>query len=468
MTQSTVAFHRRVTDALADHQLRVALDRTTNRFASSRLKGLASLPNVEHVRDQARAIRMRTLENLDKQLEQFEEAVGAAGGHVHWAKNATEASRIVLDLAKSRKVQRVVKSKSMISEEIELNKVLIDAGLNVIESDLGEYIIQLANEMPSHIIAPAVHKTKEEVGRLFAEKLGVPLTHDPEQMAKIARERLRNVFLRADMGISGVNFGVAETGTIAIVTNEGNASLTVSAPRIHVAMMGIERLVPTLDDLTVMLELLARSATGQKLTVYTDLLTGPRHDEQDGPEELHVVLLDNGRSGLLGTSMAEVLACIRCGACLNVCPVYREIGGHAYGSVYPGPIGAVLTPAIGGLERWEALPMASSLCGACRDACPVRIDLPRMLLELRAKRANANRLPLWLKFGLKLYAATATRPQLFRVMVSVSRWVLGKFSAGGWLRWLPSPLSGWTSSRDFPVFADQSFSEQWQSRRTNR
>jgi L-lactate dehydrogenase complex protein LldF len=269
------------------------------------------------------------------------------------------------------------------------------------------------------------------------------------------------------MGISGVNFGVAETGTIAIVTNEGNASLTVSAPRIHVAMMGIERLVPTLDDLTVMLELLARSATGQKLTVYTDLLTGPRHDEQDGPEELHVVLVDNGRSGLLGTSMAEVLACIRCGACLNVCPVYREIGGHAYGSVYPGPIGAVLTPAIGGLERWEALPMASSLCGACRDACPVRIDLPRMLLELRAKRANANQLPLWLKVGLKLYAATATRPQLFRVMVSVTRWVLGKFSTGGWLRWLPAPLSGWTCSRDFPVFADQSFSEQWQSRRTN-
>ena len=468
MTWSPAAFHRRVSTALADRQLHVALDRTTSRFAGLRAAGLASLPNAEAVRDRARAIRAQTLARLDEHLERFEQGVVRAGGHVHWARDGREANQIVLDLAKAAGVQRVVKSKSMISEEIGLNHALEAAGLSVTESDLGEYIIQLAGETPSHIIAPAIHKTKEQVGRLFAEKLGVPPTDDPAQMTATVRERLRDVFLTADMGVSGVNFGVAATGTIAIVTNEGNASLTVSAPRVHVAMMGIERLVPTLEDLTVMLEVLARSATGQKLTVYTDLLTGPRRADRDGPAELHVVLLDNGRSGLLGTEVGEILACIRCGACLNACPVYREIGGHAYGSVYAGPVGAVLMPAIEGLERWSELPMASSLCGACRDVCPVRIDIPRMLLALRARRTQAGHLERRTRVGLRLYRMAATRPWLFRVGLAAARWLTEVCGTDGWVRRLPPPLSGWTRSRDFPELARRSFSERWRVMREVR
>ena len=361
MNSPSMSFQQRVSHALADGQLRIALDRTTERFTSKRVAGLASLPDADAVRDCARSIRLHTLSRLDEYLEQFEANVTSVGGQVHWASDAQEANEIVLDLARSRSVKRVVKSKSMVSEEIELNQALISGGLDVVESDLGEYIIQLAGETPSHIIAPAVHKTREQIGQLLADKLGVPMTDDPVEMTATARSALRDVFLQSEMGISGVNFGVASTGSLAIVTNEGNASLTVTAPRIHVAMMGIERVVPALDDLAVMLLVLARSATGQKLTVYTDLLTGPRRGDPDGPEELHVVLLDNGRSRLIGTEVGEVLACIRCGACLNACPVYQQIGGHAYGSVYSGPIGAVLTPSLDREGPWHVLPEASSL-----------------------------------------------------------------------------------------------------------
>ena len=462
MTGQPLPFHRRVHAALADRQLRTALDRTTGRFTSLRADGLASLPDADRVRDRAQAIRAHTLDHLDEHLERFEDAVVKAGGQVHWAADAPEACRIVLDLARSHGVRRVVKSKSMISEEVELNRALEDAGILVVESDLGEYIIQLAGETPSHIIAPAIHKTKEQIGQLFAEKLGVPATDDPAEMTGVVRDRLRDVFLQSDMGISGVNFGVAATGTIVIVTNEGNASLAVSAPRIHVAMMGIERIVPTLDDLSVMLQVLARSATGQKLTVYTDLLTGPRRGqaEQDGPDELHVVLLDNGRSRLLGTPMSEILRCIRCGACLNVCPVYRAIGGHAYGSVYAGPVGSVLTPALEGLGPWKDLPQASSLCGACRDVCPVRIDIPRMLLTLRDEAATRGHLEWWVRLGLRAYRLAVTRPGLFRAGLTVARWYTEVAGTGGWVRWLPPPLSGWTRSRDFPEIPRRSFTEQ--------
>jgi L-lactate dehydrogenase complex protein LldF len=456
-------FGRRVATALSDPQLRLALDRASRRFTESRLAGLASLPEPERVRDRARAIRSRTLAELDRYLEQFEARVTAAGGVVHWARDAGEACRVVLELARRHGVRRVVKSKSMISEEVGLNDALEAAGIEVVESDLGEYIIQLARETPSHIIAPAIHKTREQVGRLFQEKLGLPFTDDPAQMTAAARVRLREIFLTADLGVSGVNFGVAETGSLTIVSNEGNVSLTVSAPRLHVAMMGIERLVPTLDDLAVMLQVLARSATGQKLSVYTDLITGPRRGregELDGPQELHVVLLDNGRSRVLGSEAAEILYCIRCGACLNVCPVYREIGGHAYGSVYTGPVGAVLTPAIEGLGPWNDLPQASSLCGACREVCPVRIDIPRMLLALRAQDAGEGRLPFPIRLGLGLYRFAATRPGVFRLALRLARALTRAFARSGWLRSLPPPLSGWTARRDFPAFARRSFSEE--------
>lgn len=468
---SNVTFHERVDEALRDQILRSALDRATGRFQNSRLSALAEFPEMDAMRDRARLIRAHTLSRLDAYLEQFAESVERVGGHVHFAPDAAALNRIVAEIAREHSVKSVVKGKSMISEETELNRALEAEGRRVIETDLGEYIIQLAGEHPSHILAPAIHKTKEQIGQLLHEKLGVPLYTDPAQMTAAARAKLRSEFLNADMGVSGVNFGVAETGTICLVENEGNGRLTTTAPRVHVALMGIERLVPNLDALAVMLQVLARSATGQKSAVYTNLITGPRHqDEGDGPDELHVILLDNGRSRVLGTELAEILYCIRCGACLNSCPVYREIGGHAYGSVYTGPIGAVLTPALEGLERWSDLPQASSLCGMCREVCPVRIDIPRLLLIEREQAARARKMPGWLRFGLQIYSFTATRPALFALATwsgRVGTRVLGVFG-NGWIRALPPPLDAWTKSRDFPAFADESFSVKWKKHQKSK
>jgi L-lactate dehydrogenase complex protein LldF len=296
--------------------------------------------------------------------------------------------------------------------------------------------------------------------------LGVDYTDDPQALTRIARGVMRQVFLQADMGISGVNFGVASTGTLAIVTNEGNGRMVTSLPRIHVALMGIERLVPTPGDLALVLQLLARSATGQKLSVYTSLMTGPRRPgDSDGPEELHLVLVDNGRSQILQSELAEILTCIRCGACLNACPVYKSIGGHAYGATYPGPMGSVLTPLFNGLGEFGDLPHASSLCGACRDVCPVRIDLPGLLLKLRHETVQEGHAPLWLKIGIKIYAETVKRPWLYRWGGKVAGLGLGLMSKDGWVRRLPPPLNAWTGQRDFPTFARQTFQERWQKRR---
>ncbi len=474
---SNVTFHERVEDALRDPQLHGALDRATARFTTLRQNALNALPEADSIRDRARLIRAHTIGQLDRYLQQFAEAVETAGGRVHWAADAEAATRIVLEIARAGRVRTVVKSKSMVSEEIHLNQALEKEGLRVVESDLGEYIIQLAGETPSHIITPVIHKTKEQVGQVLHDKLGLPLTDEPAEMTAAIRTKMREIFLTADMGISGVNFGVAETGTICLVTNEGNGRMTTTLPRIHVAMMGIERLVPTLDDLSVLLQVLARSATGQKLTVYTNLITGPRRrrppeqseggqDEPDGPDELHVVLVDNGRTRALGSEVAEILYCIRCGACLNACPVYREIGGHAYGSVYPGPVGAVVTPALGGIGPWNDLPHASTLCGACRDVCPVRIDIPRLLLELRYQGDKAGKTPLWLKMGLRLYRVAAIRPALFRWGTALSQWATHLLASHGWITRLPPPLAGWTQSRDFPAFAPQPFSLQLKARRS--
>jgi L-lactate dehydrogenase complex protein LldF len=385
----------------------------------------------------------------------------------------------------------------MISEELELNHELEAAGVRVVETDLGEYIIQLAHERPSHIIAPVIHKSREQIAQLFREKINATEADlaDVPSMTALARRMLRADFLQAEMGISGVNFGVAESGSICLVTNEGNGRLTTTVPRIHVAMMGMERLVPTLEDLGVMLQLLARSATGQKLSVYSNIVTGPRRRneptslrisespipnlhsitdtenaayhtqaEPDGPDELHVVILDNGRSKILGSELAEILYCIRCGACLNICPVYQQIGGHAYGSVYPGPVGAVLTPGLYGLAPWSDLPHASSLCGACREVCPIRIDIPRMLLKLRDQGVQAGKSPLWLKVGMKLYRYGVVHPGLYRWGGQMSRWATGWLAKQGWISRLPGPLAAWTDHRDFPAFAPKSFSQRWRER----
>lgn len=465
---SNVTFHDRVDDALRNQILHTALDRATGRFQSLRANALAELQDADVVRDRARLIRAHTLSKLDTYLEQFVANVEKAGGHVHFARDANALNEIVNEIARTRNVRGVVKGKSMISEETHLNHALEAEHIRVVETDLGEYIVQLAGETPSHIVAPAIHKTKEEIGELFHQKINIPYTDDPALMTAAARRVLRREFLDADMGISGVNFGVAETGSICLVENEGNGRLTTTAPRIHVALMGIERLVPNLDDLSVMLQVLARSSTGQKITVYTNLITGPRRDgEGDGPDELHVILLDNGRSKVLATEVAEILYCIRCGACLNACPVYREIGGHAYGSVYTGPVGAVLTPALEGIAPWSDLPHASSLCGACRQVCPVRIDIPRMLLVERDWATRAGKLQWWLRLGLRMYSFTVTRPTLFKLATTAGRWgsrLVGA-SSGGWIRSLPPPLNGWTQSRDFPAFAQKSFSEQFEASR---
>jgi L-lactate dehydrogenase complex protein LldF len=470
MTDTTnITFYERVEDALQDAQARGAFDRATKRFTTLRAVAFTTLPEGEAVRDQARAIRAHTLSHLDQFLAQFADAVEAAGGQVHWAADAAEANRIISEIAQANQVKRVVKSKSMVSEEIHLNHALEAIGCEVIESDLGEYIIQLAGETPSHIITPVIHKTKEQVGEILRDKINMPPTNEVTEMTAFVRAKMREIFLTADMGISGVNFGVAETGTIAMVTNEGNGRMTTTCPRIHVAVMGIERLVPTLDDLAIMLEVLGRSATGQKLSVYTNLITGPRRaHEADGPNELHIVLIDNGRSKILGTEIAEILYCIRCGACLNACPVYREIGGHAYGSVYPGPIGSVITPALYGVAAWSELPHASSLCGACREVCPVRIDLPGMLLKLRHQTDEAGKTPKYLQVGLRGFRMAGTHPVLFHLGVKLASLGSRLIASHGWITRLPGPLSHWTQSRDFPVFAKESFSTQLKKKRTAR
>ncbi len=472
-SSSPITFYRRVEDALHNSQLHQALVLGTGRFMTGRTNALNSFPEAEPLRDHARQIRAHTIAHLNEYLERFANEVERLGGQIYWAETAGEATRYVAELARARGVKLAVKSKSMVSEELEINQVLDAAGVRVVETDLGEYIIQLAGEKPSHIIAPVIHKTRQEVGELFRQKLNATPEDlaDVPNMTALARRVLRNEFLQAGMGITGVNFGVAETGSICLVTNEGNGRLTSTLPGIHVALMGIERLVPTMEDLGVMLQILARSATGQKLSVYTNIITGPRHGangraiEPDGPDELHVVLVDNGRTKILGSELAEILFCIRCGACLNACPVYRQIGGHAYGSVYPGPVGSVVTPGLFGLEPWSELPHASTLCGACRDVCPVRIDIPRMLLKLRDEGARAGQTPAWLKVGLALYRHAAVRPGLFRLGGQLSRWTTRRLANDGWIQNLPGPLSAWTDYRDFPAFAEKSFSRRWQEER---
>jgi L-lactate dehydrogenase complex protein LldF len=362
----------------------------------------------------------------------------------------------------------------MVTEELELNGFLEEAGVRVVETDLGEYVVQLSHDHPSHIVAPIIHWTKGDVADLFREKLNAKDEEvaDVPEITAFARRMLRQEFLQADMGISGVNFGVASTGSLCLCTNEGNGRLTTTVPRIHVAMMGIERLVPTMADLAVMLQVLGRSATGQKLTVYSNILTGPRRlsmadgGEPDGPEQLHVVLVDNGRSKLLGGELAEILYCIRCGACLNVCPVYQEIGGHAYGSVYPGPVGSVLTPGLRGIADFVDLPNASSLCGACREVCPVRIDIPRMLLKLRDTATHETPTPFWLRGGVQMLGWLAGRPTMFRLAGRLGSFASRMVASDGWISALPGPLAGWTKSRDFPALAKASFMDRWRQRRS--
>ncbi len=449
---SSETFRENAKAALADVHLRGALKNATSLFGERRKEAAASLPNWEDLRNQARAIKDETLLHLDRYLEEFERNAESRGAKIHWARDAAEANSIICGLAIERGARSVVKSKSMTTEEMHLNAALEAAGMQVVETDLGEYIIQLAEETPSHIIAPAIHKTRGQIAELFTAELGMPPTDDVAQLTSTARATLRDRFAAADVGISGVNFGIAETGTIVIVENEGNIRLTTSLPRTHIAVMGIEKVVPRFADLDVFLKLLPRSGTGQRLTTYQSFITGTkRHATDEGPDELHIVLLDNGRSRILAHPVTrQSLACIRCGACLNACPVYQQIGGHAYGSVYPGPIGAVITPQLMGIEKTSQLPYASSLCGACREVCPVKIDIPRLLLHLRGeiaprKGSVAERLAfkMWAKVMLspRLYRLSAVAGRLLQRVVPISR--------------------AWTKGRDLRPIESKSFHDLW-------
>jgi L-lactate dehydrogenase complex protein LldF len=445
-------FRENAKAALADAHLRGALKYATSLFGERRKEAAASLPNWEALRTQARAIKDEVLLHLDRYLEEFVRNAESSGAIVHWARDAAEANSIICGLASERQARIVVKSKSMTTEETHLNNALETAGMQVVETDLGEYIIQLAEETPSHIIAPAIHKTRGQVAELFTTELGMPPTDDIAQMTRTARLTLRDRFAAADVGISGVNFGVAETGTIVIVENEGNIRLTTSLPRMHIAVMGIEKVIPRFADVDVFLKLLVRSGTGQMLSTYQSFITGVKKQQSDeGPEELHIVLLDNGRSRMLAHPVTrQSLACIRCGACLNACPVYQQIGGHAYGSVYPGPIGAVITPQLMGIEKTSQLPYASSLCGACREVCPVKIDIPRLLLHLRSEIAPRKG-SIAERLAFKLWARTMLSPALYKLS-----------SVAGRLLQRVIPISrAWTNGRDLRPIEAKSFHDLW-------
>ena len=455
--------------ALQDENLRKALKRVEAGFTTARARAAAALPEFEALRDQARDIKNHVLENLDFYLERFAARVEEQGGRVHWCATPAEARETILALCRSVDARTVTKGKSMIAEEIALNPFLAENGVEPIETDLGEYIIQLADEPPSHIIGPAVHKTQDQVADLFLEhhrRYGKnKRLEEAEDLVAEAREVLRDKYLAADVGITGANFLVAETGSTVIVTNEGNGDLTQLLPKMHIVVASLEKVVPTLEDTATILRVLARSATGQEMSVYTTFSTGPRRQgDADGPPRFHVVLLDNGRSELVGSDKGELLRCIRCGACMNHCPVYQAVGGHAYGWVYPGPIGAALDPYFLGLEETRHLPNASTFCGRCEEVCPMRIPLPRILRHWRERAFSHHIAPPAERWGVKLWAALAARPALYRAFTRVALWALRLFSGRkGALRRLPF-LGGWTDGRDLPAPAGPGFIDQWRAR----
>ena len=466
MTSTARDFPTNAAAAIADPALQKALGRLKGHFIDKRAAARAKLPEFDALRDQAKAIKDHTLAHLDAYLERFEARVVAAGGHVHWCADGAEARATVLDICRQAGARTVTKGKSMIAEEIGLNPFLEANGIEPVEKDLGEYIIQLAKEPPSHIIAPAVHKNKEQISDLFvdhhhggdrARRLeGIP------ELVTEAREVLRRRFLAADVGITGANLLIAETGQTVIVTNEGNGDLTQTLPRAHIVLASLEKVVPTLEDASTILRVLARSATGQEFSTYTTFSAGPRRaGDHDGPAAFHVVLLDNGRTTLLGNEMRDILRCIRCGACLNHCPVYGTIGGHAYGWVYPGPMGSVLSPALIGLDEARHLPNASTFCGRCEEVCPMRIPLPRLLRHWREREFAAAKAPAAARWGLGAWAFLAARPHAYRLVARLAARILALLGGRrGRIAALPFG-AGWTAARDMPAPEGATFHAQW-------
>ncbi|HEY8016053.1 MAG TPA: LutB/LldF family L-lactate oxidation iron-sulfur protein [Dongiaceae bacterium] len=456
--------------ALADANLQKALAGMDDTFVAWRASAVERLPEFEALRDAAKGIKDHALANLDFYLERFADNVEAGGGKVHWCGDADAARAAVLAICRRVGARTVTKGKTMIGEEIAINEHLEANGITPVETDLGEYIIQLRHETPSHLIAPAIHLTVEQVGETFREAHQDldpkrPLV-DPGDMLSEARVKLRKSFLAADVGITGANFLIAETGTTVIVTNEGNGDLTQILPRVHIVIASIEKIVPTLNDASTILRVLARSATGQEMSVYTTFSTGPRRPRDlDGPEEFHVVLLDNGRTALLGTEFADMLRCIRCGACLDHCPVYQKVGGHAYGWVYSGPMGAVLTPGLLGIEKATPLPNASTFCGRCESVCPMRIPLPKMLRHWREREFERHLTPSRYRTGMALWGFLARHPRLYRLGSGLAARFLGALGRRrGAFRSLPL-AGGWTAYRDMPAPEGPSFHQLWAQRR---
>ena len=465
------SIHEASIKVLGDAHLQDAYRSSTLRLYTERLHAIEAVPGFERLRQRGRALKREVIEHLDEYASQFADSLERNGGKVHWALNGEEVCSVVLKIAKDSGATEVVKAKTMVGEEVELNQHLAGAGIRGVETDLGELIVQLAEERPAHIIAPAIHKTRQDVSTLFVDRLKSERTEEPERLAMIARRALRESFARAGVGLSGANFAIADTGTVVLVENEGNIRFSTTAPPIHIALIGIEKIIPRFEDLAVFLRLLSRSGTGQKLTAYTSFLTGPRRPGEDGPQEMHVVLIDNGRLGMLADEkMREALYCIRCGACLNACPVYRKIGGHAYGWVYSGPIGALVTPSLVGLGSARELPFASSLCGACREVCPVQINIPDLLLHLRGKAQGLPPAPkpgdalVSEKSSMRYWAFVMQRPWIYSLGSSLARLGQKFYARGDWIRKLPVyPASRWTDGRDFPALARQTFRKRWKS-----
>jgi L-lactate dehydrogenase complex protein LldF len=464
-------FHHDAAEKTADLTHRAIIRKNIDTYDVAVARGKSRFADWEAARQRCHEIKWEGVNHLDRYLEEFEANVRKRGGHVFWAANSEEARNYVVQLAQARAVKTIVKSKSMITEEIFLNPALEKCGIHVWETDLGEYIVQLRNEPPYHIVTPAMHLNREQIAKLFREKIPNDVTDDSHsELVAAARRALRRAFFSAEMGISGANFLVADTGMVAISTNEGNARLCTSVPKIHVVFAGIEKVIPRLQDLAALWPVLATAGTGQHITTYSTLIGGPRTaNENDGPEEFHVILLDNGRSELLADlEQRDVLFCIRCGACLNACPVYRNVGGHSYGTTYQGPIGSVLTPHLRGLNEFQHLSYASSLCGNCTDVCPVKIDLAHHLLHNRRNAVEEGDRPWLERLGMRLWRWAMMSGPRFRLAGSLGRWVLLGLYGAGAQGTSADPLKPWTRNREAPPLAPISFHDMWRRQNGRR
>ncbi|MDP0298152.1 LutB/LldF family L-lactate oxidation iron-sulfur protein [Glaesserella parasuis] len=462
---SNIAFKKRVDDQIHNAMMRKAVVKAQETIGANRQRMVDELGHWEEWRDAAKQIRNHVLANLDAYLYQLSEKVQQNGGKVFFAETAEEATAYIRQIALEKNAKKIVKSKSMVTEEIGLNDVLENEGIKVVETDLGEYLLQIVGDKPSHIVVPAIHKDRYKIRQELHEQLGYNGSETPEEMTAFVRQVIRKDFLEADIGISGCNFAVAETGSVCLVTNEGNLRLATTVPKTHIAVMGMERLAPTFQEVDVLITMLARSAVGAKLTAYNTWLTGPRLEgETDGPEEFHLVIVDNGRSKILESEFKEVLRCIRCGACLNTCPAYRQIGGHGYGSIYPGPIGSVISPLLGGYEEFKELPYACSLCTACNSVCPVKIPLAQLILKHREHIAQNGMTPTAERLSIFGFNFANSHPTLWKVGVNIGAKVAGKFIKNGKAPIQVGALAEWTKARDLPSAEGESFREWFNNR----